>query len=109
MKRLWMTGCRSQLPPFGGHIAVCPFHQIQYILYVFIHLPEGNTTLLTCAARTRILARHTGRNHGQGLRSDVFTELEIFMVAQPYTLVITPEISLRLAGFQRPYGGLPPV
>ena len=113
VERLGMSRLCPHLRPLrGGRVPVGPLDHRQQLLDVCRHLRHGDAPLLSTdavAVISTVLTRHPRRQHGQRLRPDILTELEILIESQSACLVIVPDVEVRLALFQRPYGVVPVV
>ena len=119
VERLGMAGLGAESTPSGGAgVAVGVFYQVEHILNVGVHLLHRNAALLAVGGGegvavvrrvARVLAGDASGHHRERLGTDVLAEKEIFMVAQAAGLVISPEVTKRLARLKRTDGALPVV
>ena len=114
-ERLGMPCLGTELcPRVDTGIAVGVLDKVEHVLHIFIHLLQGNTSLLAPAeglagTSRRVLASHARRQHRKGFGPHVLTEPEVLIEAQSHALVIPPQVPHRLAGLQGSHGVLPPV
>ena len=111
IKRFRVSGFGTYFTPFCFlRISVRPFYQVEDILNVSIHFAHRDTALLTASQITMtggVLTRNTCCEHRKRFCAYIFTELEVFIVTQPHALMISPKVTGRFAGFQRPDGIFP--
>ena len=109
---LRMSGLGTHTAPFGGHVAIGPFYQVECLGYPFVHLVHRHAVLglvFHSPATIGALATHSAGEDGEGLHAQVFAELEILKVAQAHRLVISPGVLQAAALLLRSHSGLPTV
>src|SRR5690606_15964823 len=96
----WMTGFGALLSPFRIGVTVGILHEVYDILYERIHFFHRDAALLAAAAGGGVLAGNARGNDRHGFGADVFTEAEVLEITEAGGLMVSPEVTLRLAGFQ---------
>src|ERR1041385_3001054 len=112
MKWLGVTRNSSFCTPGGSHRSVCILNQIQYVLYITFHVSHRQAFLAGTAyspCSPRILTTYTRCYNRQWFRTDIFTKPEILVKTKTNTLVIRPDVSLLLPGFNRTYSVFPAI
>ena len=108
-----VSGIGTHLSPLtGSRITVGPFYQVERLVGPFIHLAHRNHILrLVLHAPTAVgtLTAYATRQNRQRLHTQVFAELEIFIVPQSHALMVAPAILKATALFLRSDGCLPAV
>ena len=107
-----VTGLGTEAGPLAGlGVAIGPFDEVEYVLFVLLKSgPEGNTILLSAAEHRvngAVLAGHGSSYYGQRFGAEVFAELEEFVVAEAACLVVAPKVALRFALMQGADGLFP--
>ena len=99
---------RAQLAPLRSlGIAVCPFYQVEHVLHVSRHLVHWYAALLPVSSVAGILATYASRQHRKGLATQILAQLEVLIIAQTFGLMVSPNVALRFAGFERADGLFP--
>ena len=111
-ERLWMTSLSAYLAPFGGGIAVSPLYQIESILHPFVHFRHWNDLLrlsFHSPAAIDTLTTYSAWEDRHWLHIEVFTELEVFIIAQTHGLAVAPSVFECFSLLFRAYSSLPAV
>ena len=106
-----MTCVGTHLGPFGsGRIAIGPFDHVKDLLTVSRHIRHRDTTLLTAVTvlvGSGVLTGYARSQHGKRLGTDILTELEVLVEAQPACLMVSPNILRGLSVLPRAYTLVP--